>query len=143
MNRILKTTILSGVVGAMALATMTTANADDWRWRHHHRHHSNGDAVAAGVLGLAAGAIIGGVLASQPRDYYEPRYVERRAPRVYYERRYAVRSAPVRQYYRSGYGMEPWTRDWYEYCSDRYRSFNARTGTYTGYDGEQHFCAAN
>ena len=33
--------------------------------------------------------------------------------------------------------------EWYDYCSDRYRSFNARTGTFTGNDGEQHFCVAN
>ncbi|RVC21767.1 BA14K family protein, partial [Mesorhizobium sp. M7A.F.Ca.AU.002.02.1.1] len=26
---------------------------------------------------------------------------------------------------------------------DRYRSFNSRTGTFTGNDGEQHFCTAN
>jgi hypothetical protein len=141
MNRILKSAVLSAVVGATALTTMTTANADDWRWRHHRHHHSNGDALAAGVLGLAAGAIIGGALASPPPDYYEPRYVVREP--TYYEPRYVVRRAPVRQYYRSGYGLEPWTRAWYEYCSDRYRSFDARTGTFTGYDGEQHFCAAN
>src|SRR5881628_2572489 len=48
-------------------------------------------------------------------------------PRVVYADRYA----------------EPWTRDWYEYCSDRYRTFNSRTGTFTGNDGEQHFCVAN
>ncbi|MGX5806015.1 hypothetical protein ACWGS9_33120 [Bradyrhizobium sp. Arg314] len=24
---------------------------------------------------------------------------------------------------------EPWTRGWYEYCLDRYRTFNSRTGT--------------
>ncbi|TIO82382.1 MAG: BA14K family protein, partial [Mesorhizobium sp.] len=25
----------------------------------------------------------------------------------------------------------------------RYRTFNSRTGTFTGNDGEQHFCVAN
>jgi hypothetical protein len=29
---------------------------------------------------------------------------------------------------------------WYEYCSSKYRSFNANTGTYTGYDGLTHYC---
>ena len=119
------------------------AQAGDWRWRHH--HHGGGDAVAAGIVGLAAGALIGGALASQPpppRDYYyddygEPAYVVRRRP--------VLRPAPVRNYpivtYRGG--IEPWTRSWYEYCSDRYRSFDARTGTFTGYHGEQQICDSN
>ena len=62
-------------------------------------------------------------------EYREVRPVRRyyAEPRVVYADRYA----------------EPWTRDWYEYCSDRYRTFNARSGTFTGNDGEQHFCTAN
>ncbi len=36
--------------------------------------------------------------------------------------------------------LEPWTRGWYEWCDDRYRSFNPQTGTYRGYDGLDHFC---
>lgn len=137
MNRFVKTAVLSAALAATTMATLP-AHADDWRWRHHHR---GGDAAIAGIAGLAAGALIGGALASQPpppRDYYyddygEPAYVVRRRPIV-------VRRAPVVTY--RG-GIEPWTRNWYEYCSDRYRSFDARTGTFTGYDGEQHFCVAN
>ena len=26
------------------------------------------------------------------------------------------------------------------YCHRKYRSYNSRTGTYTGYDGRQHYC---
>jgi len=138
MNRFVKTAVLSVALAATTMATLP-AHADDWRWRH---HHHGGDAVVAGIAGLAAGALIGGALASQPpppRDYYyddygEPAYVVRRRPIV-------VRPAPVVTYYRGG--IEPWTRGWYQYCSDRYRSFDARSGTYTGYDGEQHFCVAN
>ncbi|MEI9413208.1 BA14K family protein [Mesorhizobium salmacidum] len=43
----------------------------------------------------------------------------------------------------AGRYAEPWTHEWYVYCSYRYRSFNPRTGTFTGYDGEQYFCIAN
>jgi hypothetical protein len=39
-------------------------------------------------------------------------------------------------------GMEPWTAEWRSYCAERYQSFNARTGTYKGYDGQSHFCTA-
>ena len=137
MNGFVKTAVLSVALGAMTLTALPAAQARDWR-----RHHHHNDAVAAGIVGLAAGALIGGALASPPpppRDYYyddygEPAYVVRRRPVI-------VRPAPVRTYYNGG--IEPWTRDWYKYCSDRYRSFDARTGTFTGYDGEQHFCVAN
>jgi len=147
MNRIFKTAVLSAAMAATMLVALPAANADEWR---HHRHHGNGDAVAAGVLGLAAGALIGGALANDrpPPDanrYYDDGYYND----GYYDRDVRVRPAPVRRYYvepRVVYAdryAEPWTRDWYEYCSDRYRSFNSRTGTFTGNDGEQHFCTAN
>jgi hypothetical protein len=147
MNRVLKTTVMAVALGATTLATLPAANASDWRWRHHHsRHHGShhGDAVVAGIAGLAAGALIGSAL-SRPAPYYEPGYYDYDEPRYTVRRRVVVRPAPVRDYGRVSYAgaLEPWTRDWYEYCSDRYRSFNARTGTFTGYDGQQHFCVAN
>jgi hypothetical protein len=145
MNRILKTAVMAVALGATTLATFSAANAGDWRWRHHHSSH-RGDAVIAGVAGLAAGALIGSAL-SQPRapSYYEPGYYDYDQPRYVVRREVVVRPAPVREYGRVAYAgsIEPWTRGWYEYCSDRYRSFNARTGTFTGYDGQQHFCVAN
>ncbi|TPL54177.1 BA14K family protein [Mesorhizobium sp. B2-4-6] len=138
MNRFLKTAILGVGIAATTLATFSAANADDWRWHHHHRSHG-GDALAAGVVGLAAGALIGSALSNPGPRYYEPAYGD-----DYYVDR------PVRRYYvqqpRVVYAdryAEPWTRGWYEYCSDRYRSFNSRTGTFTGNDGAQHFCVAN
>lgn len=39
------------------------------------------------------------------------------------------------------YDLEPWSADWYQYCSHRYRSFDARTGTVLGSDGRRHFCS--
>lgn len=36
--------------------------------------------------------------------------------------------------------LEPWSKAWFAYCTDKYRSFNPRTGRYFGYDGEYHFC---
>src|SRR5690606_2445069 len=130
MNGFVKTAIMVTALGATTLATLPAANAGDWRWRHHHSHR--GDAVAAGIVGLAAGALIGSALSRPAPTYY-----------VYDEPGYVVR--PARRYRSVTYAgsIEPWTRDWYEYCSDRYRSFNARTGTFTGYDGRQHFCVAN
>ena len=59
------------------------------------------------------------------------------------------RPRPVREYPETVYlddyagAYEPWSAGWYEYCSDRYRSFNPRSGTFVGYDGAEHFCVAN
>ncbi|GLS35592.1 hypothetical protein GCM10010869_11810 [Mesorhizobium tianshanense] len=139
MNRIFKTAILSAAIVATTLATLPAASAGEWR-HHRHHHRGNGDAIAAGVLGLAAGALIVGALNNPQPSYYDPGYDDyNRYPRPAPVRRYY---AEPRVVYNDGYA-EPWTRGWYEYCSDRYRTFNARTGTFTGYDGEQHFCTAN
>ncbi|EXL04390.1 BA14K family protein [Aquamicrobium defluvii] len=141
MDRFFKASVLSAAVAATMLSALPAAEARDWRRHgyhgqnyHHHHKRSNGDAVAAGVIGLAAGALLGSALASQPR-YYEP------------EPTYVIREPrPARTYYRDNYyraTYEPWSPEWYRYCSDRYRSFDARTGTFLGYDGQRHFCQAN
>jgi hypothetical protein len=80
-----------------------------------------GAAAAAGIVGLAAGAIIGGAL-SQPRTIVEePVYG---AP---------VYGAPV--YAEPGYGASP-----EDYCARRYRSYDPASGTFLGYDGLRHPC---
>lgn len=150
MNRFAKTAILAAASSRQLPRRFTTASADSWgrhgwnrggwdRPYYRDRHRGHGDAVAAGVIGLAAGALIGSAL-SQPQPTYvqpAPVYAPPPPPPAYYP------AAPARQvtYYRAGY--EPWSRGWYQYCSDRYRSFNPNTGTYRGYDGRDHFCSAN
>ncbi|MCV3764799.1 BA14K family protein [Rhizobium sp. TRM95796] len=176
MNRLVK----SAILGAAALAAtagsfqFASAGGRDYYWRHAPRHHHHGDAVAAGVIGLAAGAIIGGALAADPepeviyrprRVYVEPEpvYVEPAPRRVYVEPAprdvyaepdtldedyaapaqdedyYPARPAR-RQVDASAATLQPWTARWRAYCAERYQSFNARTGTYRGYDGQDHFC---
>lgn len=73
--------ILAGVAAVMLAASIvlpvTSANA--WhRGYHHNHHHGRGGAVLGG---FAAGAILGGVLASQPRYGYGPGYVNSDAVR--------------------------------------------------------------
>jgi hypothetical protein len=141
MNKGMKIAILATAVVATVIAPLSSASADH-RWRHggyrHHHSHRGGDALAAGAIGLAAGALIGGAL-SQPREPeviyrdYDDRPVYRAPVRVY-------RQVEGPRYYGSA---QPWTRDWYRYCSDRYRSFNPETGTFRGYDGRDYFCNAN
>lgn len=133
MNRTFKTAVLGVALAATTLTAIPSAQASDRRHR--------GDAIAAGVIGLAAGAIIGSAL-SQPR-YREPiyedgYYVE---PRPVYRPRYVTRVYEEPVYVRRS--AEPWTREWYRYCQNRYRSFDSSSGTYIGYDGREHFCVAN
>ncbi|MCP4182806.1 MAG: BA14K family protein [Hyphomicrobiales bacterium] len=35
---------------------------------------------------------------------------------------------------------KPWTPAWYSYCRSKFRSFNAKSGTFLGFDGKRHFC---
>lgn len=143
MNRFLKTAVLSLAVGATTLATLPAAQAGEWR-RNHRQHRGDGDLVAAGILGLAVGALAVGALSDPGPRYYDdgPVYVDPpyrpRPVRRYVERRYVEPDVV----YANG-ALDPWTPEWYQYCDSRYRSFNARTGTFTGYDGAQHFCVAN
>lgn len=100
--------------------------------------HDPGAAVAAGIFGLAAGAIISGALAPQPMYNVPPqpfygvpaRPVYRVAPRAVH------RAAP-----RPGdrligrYSASDLT-----YCSRKYRSFDPASFTFLGYDGRRHYC---
>lgn len=100
------------------------------------RHRDNEDDLAIGIIGgLAAGAIVGGILNDdQPRGpRYEPRPLPPRYP--------PPRPRPVPEY-RGDRDLvfQPWSRDWRNFCSARYRTFNPNTGTYLGNDGKWHFC---
>ncbi|MEX6506028.1 BA14K family protein [Jiella sp. M17.18] len=93
-------------------------------------HHDNGAAIAAGIGGLALGAIVGGALASGPTYYEEPGYYyERPVPlyRVYPARR-AVRV------YRSA------SAEHIAACARHYRTYNPRTDTFIGNDHRAHYC---
>ncbi|MCP3055381.1 BA14K family protein [Aurantimonas marianensis] len=85
--------------------------------RYYRRHRGLGSGGAA-IIGLGIGAAI----ASQPR-YYRP------APRYY-------RAAP--RYYRTR--PAAWTGEWYRYCAAKYRSFDARSGTFQPYHGRRRLC---
>ncbi len=130
-------------------------------YKKHRKHHRRGpvgkvgkndDALLLGVLGLAAGAIVAGALLSDPGPAPGPRYVEP-APDPYDDYRPGpgwagsdyYPPAPRENYpesYAAAGTIEPWTDEWYRYCSQRYRSFKPATGTYRGYDGQDHFCVA-
>ncbi len=89
---------------------------DDRRWHRRDRDHDDDGArfLTGAIIGLAAGAIIAG--ATRPTS---PAPVYRADP---------------------GGSLEPWTPEWQDWCSDRYRSFDPRTGFWRGYDGKTYFC---
>lgn len=153
MNRLFKTLVISATIAASTLVSVGSASADEWG-RHHYHGGGNGDAVAAGVAGLAVGALLGGALA-QPRvgtrTYIDEGPVYDEPAPVYQERTYVYRPAPVYRTTRvivqdqGDYVVQPrlrpWSRQWMRYCTSRYRSFDPGTGTFIGNDGREHFCA--
>ncbi|POF29580.1 BA14K family protein [Roseibium marinum] len=153
MNNTSKRMIAAALTGALLLPTIATAEAgprNSWNNNRgdHNQHygshrkqkgHNNnqgykkhgnngnlGAAVAAGVIGLAAGAILLG--ATRQPSYAGPPPVNYYPPAPY----------PGRVHGTVGY--QPWSPAWYQYCSSKYRSFNQSTGTFTTYGGEQRFC---
>jgi BA14K-like protein len=74
------------------------------------------------IPGAVAGAVIGGAIASQ--GYYAPGYSDDQ----YYDDSAAVAVAPQ--------GGD----DAVAYCMQTYRSYDPQSGTYLGFDGQQHPC---
>jgi hypothetical protein len=73
---------------------------------------------------VAGGLILGNVIS----NVLFPRREE-----VVVQREVVVAPAPTPE-------LQPFTAPWYEYCAQRYRSFDAQTGTYLGFDKQRHFC---
>ena len=135
MNKFLSTAV-AAMMALGTLGTSTVSASADQHWRGHNgghhwnrggwngprhyrgnryhgrRHHNNGAAIGAGIAGLAIGAIVGGALADRDRP------------------------VPVHRVYpgRVGYGSHV------ARCQARYRSYDARSDTFLGYDGYRHRC---
>lgn len=99
------------------------------------RRNKNGEWVAAGVIGLAVGAIIANELTKKQQPIQAPQISNAFPPTPR-----AVSNRQDNNVITLESAFQPWSQGWYEWCDDRYRSFNANTGTYRGYDGLNHFC---
>ncbi|AYM64165.1 BA14K family protein [Agrobacterium fabrum] len=162
-------TVLTIAVAAATLVPFSSASAGDWD-RHDRRDAAILGGVLGLAAGVAVGSAMSRpgpvdderVYIDPPRRY-EPSYVYEEPDYRYYQPQPqpvyrpdpVYRPAPVyraqpvydnnpgyyqpRRTYRT---IEPWTNAWYDYCSQRYRSFNSRSGTYVGNDGQRHFCVA-
>ena len=111
-RKIFATLTMVAVATAVSLTAVSGAQAHRTGFRHSHHDHRAGD-VALGALG---GLIVGGVIANSARR----------------QRREAFPPPPVRRAGRSAEHVY--------WCDQRYRSYNIRTDTFTGYDGRQHYC---
>lgn len=141
MKRLLRASVLTAAVAATTLAAMPAANADQWHRdgyvykKHHYKKKDNDDLLAAGIVGLAVGAIAAGVMSQGHRS--ERVYIDPPRPAPVPRYRYYGNYVPAPTYYEA---PEPWSRAWYRACDARYRSFDPRSGTFMGYDGRRHFC---
>jgi hypothetical protein len=109
--------IMAGVTAlALAVSSVLAASPADARPWHHHWHHGGGGAFG----GFAAGALLGGALASRPY-YYGPGYAYDDGPDYAYEPAYTGGDAEA-------------------YCMSRFKSYDPGSGTYLGYDGDRHPC---
>jgi len=102
--------------------------------KKNHKHHKRdkGDLIAAGIIGLAVGAIIAGNASKQntSKGYrYDDPY--RDVPNGGYK---YDGYKPLSEYDNGYNGC------WYQWCQNNYRSFDAQRGTFRGYDGKDHFC---
>jgi len=158
MKQISKRLMAAALTGALLLPSVQAAEAGNKRgWHgnghgHHHvhkkhRHHKHkknnnnvGAAVAAGVIGLAAGAILLGAT-SRPSYAGPPpvRHYPPPPPAGYYPP-VAPPPGPVYGPAHTRVGFEPWSPAWYRYCSNKFRSFDPQSGTYMTYRGVRKFC---
>lgn len=107
------------------------------------KNDDSGKWIAAGIIGLAAGAIILNEV-NKNRSTHKDKLIGRVTPQLIHDDHGEdfwpnTQSQPYTQT-QSRPRIQPWTNAWYRWCAERYRSFNPRTGTYRGSDGFDHFC---
>ena len=156
-SRLLATAAMLAIIGATLLATNTAASA---RWWGH---------GWGGWGGFAAGALVGGALASTAwgpaYGWYDPGYAYdddyAYVPSVpsysyygyspgyttTYTYSYSPRAYAYSPGYTYNYGYGPDAYGYVQqgggdvgYCMRRFRSYDPRSGTYLGFDGLRHPC---
>lgn len=148
MKKIINSFVIAASIAAVSITSVSTAQAHKIHVKHYHqkhvqKQHNGNNAVVWGIIGLAAGAIIAG---SANNNRHQRRVVtpQRQYPGVNHypqaPRNKTYRQKPRYNQQAQQQGYEPWSRGWYNYCDNRYRSFNPSTGTFRGYDGRDHFC---
>jgi hypothetical protein len=116
------------------LASAAPASAQRWGGWHGgwHGGWGFGGAVAAGVIGGAVAAATSPFWAPGYYDYYGGYPYSPYGYNTYYAPPPAVAVAPGPVVAQNG--------DDVAWCQSRYRSYNPSTGTFLGYDGQNHPC---
>lgn len=129
------------IAAAVALSVATLTFAAPAQADHRHHHHNGGNVAAAGIVGLAAGALLGSALTAPRYNgtvVVDPVYVEPAPvyvqPAPVYVQPAPVYVQPVPVVYQA------WTPEWYSYCQTKYQSFDRRTGMFVTYTGERRLC---
>jgi hypothetical protein len=118
------------------------AARSQFQHRGYAQGRGSGYGVGAGVAAVAAGALIGGAIASQNQGYYPAQnqgYYPAQDQGYYPAAPYPVYSDPGY----GGYNAAPVVYnngDPVAYCEQTYRSYDPASGTYLGYDGFRHPC---
>ncbi len=147
MTRFLRNLALSTAVAATALAAVPAAQAQE---RVIDRRTS--EMIGIGMFGIAAGAIVGSLLATseparpvhrepRPRPHQDRDFYPQPPAHPSYDAYYEQYEGPRHNRRQASY--EAWSPEWYRWCENRYRSFNGRTGTFTTFSGQQRFCVVN
>lgn len=153
MNRLVSTALAAAVASGAIGAGTLGANAEPWHhggwhgggwqgdggWHHGGggwhgggwHHQDNGAALAAGIGGLALGAIAGSALAS-------PNYDD--GPQVYYDRPVVVERVYPVERVQATVRRPVYEGDHVTVCLEHYRSYDPRSDTFLGNDGYRHRC---
>nr|WP_319485619.1 BA14K family protein [uncultured Cohaesibacter sp.] len=97
---------------------------------------------AALATGIIVGTVAGAIAVNAAKDNKRPVTVHRAPPPPKHYApapRKAYAPNPPRHYAPNPRSIVM-SREQIRRCSERYRSFNPRTGYYTGYDGRKHLC---
>jgi hypothetical protein len=122
-------TTAAPVVNAAAIKNAAPSNIETVRWRRWW-------AVPAGV---AAGVVVGRALTA-PYRYAPPAYYYGPPPAAYYPPPAAYYPPPA-AYAAPGYAAPvPQSADAVAYCRQQFKSYDVRSGTYLGHDGQRHPC---
>jgi BA14K-like protein len=139
MEKNMRSKLMAGAA-AIALSTCTVlasvAPASAQRWGGHGGWHGGGWGWGGGAL---AAGIIGGAVAAATSPYWAPGYYDYGAGypygpygyNTYYAPPPAVAVAPGPVVAQGGDAA---------WCEAHYRSYNPSTGTFLGYDGQNHPC---
>ena len=118
-------TIALCLLSLPALAQGQGHGGNGGNWQHRGGNGWHGGYGRPSSSGGFLGGVIGGVVGGAIIDIFRPPVVVYQPPVVVVQ----PRQGPV-----------AWTPDWFDYCQATYKSFDARSGYYRGYDGQDHFC---